>query len=249
MMDMELKNEGKYLNGIISNGKGKEYDNDNHLIYEGGFLNYRRDGEGKEYDNLGRLLFEGQLKNGNKYTGEGYKYINKYIKIKYKYLSGINLNIDNEIIRSDANGVLIENTKNYIKELFEIFYISNYVEEDFIEKKNIIIYKGGYLNGKRHGKGIEYNDKGKIVYEGGFKNGERDGFGSEYNEKYNIVYEGGFKNGKKDGNGKEYNEQGNVIYEGGFNNGKKDGKGIEFNEKGDKIFEGIIKAGKNGMEI
>ena len=32
-----LKNEGKYLNGIISNGKGKEYDNDNHLINEGGF--------------------------------------------------------------------------------------------------------------------------------------------------------------------------------------------------------------------
>jgi len=36
-----------------------------------------------------------------------------------------------------------------------------------------LIYEGEYLNGKRHGKGKEYNCMGDLVYEGEYLNGER----------------------------------------------------------------------------
>ena len=61
----ELLFEGEYLNGK-RNGKGKEYNGyDDKLIFEGKYLNGKRNGKGKEYDFInGVLLFEGEyLKN------------------------------------------------------------------------------------------------------------------------------------------------------------------------------------------
>ena len=39
------------------------------------------------------------------------------------------------------------------------------------------MFEGEYLNGKRHGKGKEYNDKGNIEFEGEYSNGKRQGKG------------------------------------------------------------------------
>ena len=47
--------EGQYLNGK-RNGKGKEYYN-NQLIYEGEYLNGERNGEGKEYKDYKEAIF------------------------------------------------------------------------------------------------------------------------------------------------------------------------------------------------
>ena len=47
-------------------GWGKEYDLDEHLIYEGEYLNGIRNGKGKEYDKEGLIIFEGQFKEGAK---------------------------------------------------------------------------------------------------------------------------------------------------------------------------------------
>ena len=41
------------------NGKGKEYDYNGKLLFEGEYLNGRRNGKGKEYDCNGVLKFEG----------------------------------------------------------------------------------------------------------------------------------------------------------------------------------------------
>ena len=38
-----------------------------------------------------------------------------------------------------------------------------------------------YLNGKRNGKGKEYNNNGEVEFEGEYLNGERNGKGKEYN--------------------------------------------------------------------
>ena len=38
-----------------------------------------------------------------------------------------------------------------------------------------MIFEGEYLNGKRHGKGKEYNYSDKIIYEGDFLDGEKNG--------------------------------------------------------------------------
>ncbi len=55
--------EGEYLNGK-RNGKGKGIKNG--IIFEGEYLNGKRNGKGKEYDSFGKLLFEGEYLNGIK---------------------------------------------------------------------------------------------------------------------------------------------------------------------------------------
>ena len=56
-----------------------------------------------------------------------------------------------------------------------------------------LIFKGYYMNGKRNGKGIEYN--GDIIFEGEYKNEIKNGKGIEYNKK-GILFVGEYVNGK-----------------------------------------------------
>ena len=63
--------EGEYLNGK-RNGKWKEYDYDGKLKFEGEYLNGKRHGKGKEYY-YNRLIFEGEYLNGKRH-GKGKEY-------------------------------------------------------------------------------------------------------------------------------------------------------------------------------
>ena len=38
---------------------------------------------------------------------------------------------------------------------------------------NDLIFEGEYLNGKRNGKGKEYNSEGKLIFEGEYLNGKK----------------------------------------------------------------------------
>ena len=51
------------------NGKVKEYYYNGKLIFEGEYLNGKRNGKGKEYYN-GKLIFEGEYLNGKKMEKE-----------------------------------------------------------------------------------------------------------------------------------------------------------------------------------
>ena len=51
--------EGEYLNGK-RNGKGKEYYRNGKLLFEGEYLNGKRNGKGKEYYDSGKVVFEGE---------------------------------------------------------------------------------------------------------------------------------------------------------------------------------------------
>ena len=93
--------------------------------------------------------------------------------INYKFLSG---------------KIIIFKTKTEIKE---------YQYKDIYHEK-MLTYEGEYLNGKRNGKGKEYD---------------------AYNE--NILYEGEYLNDKRNGNGKEYHDNGRLKYEGEYLNAKK----------------------------
>ena len=64
--------EGEYLN-VKRNGKGKEYNNGG-LSFEGEYLNGKRNGKGKEY-NFGILRFEGEYLNGER-NGKGKEFFN-----------------------------------------------------------------------------------------------------------------------------------------------------------------------------
>ena len=48
------------------NGNVKEYYNNGELIFEGEYLNGKRNGKGKEYDYNGELEFEGEYLNGER---------------------------------------------------------------------------------------------------------------------------------------------------------------------------------------
>ena len=56
---------GKFIVGE-RNGKGKEYDYDHRLLFEGEYKNGKRHGKGKEYYYNGKLRFEGDYLNGKK---------------------------------------------------------------------------------------------------------------------------------------------------------------------------------------
>ena len=46
-----------------------------------------------------------------------------------------------------------------------------------------------YLNGKRNGKGKEYDEFGELIFEGEYLNGQRNGKGKEY-YKGELIFEG-----------------------------------------------------------
>ena len=63
---------GKYkIDGIF--GLGREYKiKTNELIFEGEYLNGKRNGNGKEYYDNEKIKFEGEYKNGLKWNGKEY---------------------------------------------------------------------------------------------------------------------------------------------------------------------------------
>ena len=63
---------------------------------------------------------------------------------------------------------------------------------------------GEYLNGKRNGKGKEYNSFGELDFEGEYLNGRKNGKGKEYYENGKLMFDGEFLNGRRNRNGKIY---------------------------------------------
>ena len=169
----KIKFEGEYLEGKYWKGKYKEYyDIDNHILkFEGEYINGELNGIGKEYNEGGKLIYEGEYLNG-KTIGQGkeyydngiLKYEGEFISLCRKQGKGKLYNIKDELI---FEGEFYENKKwnGYGKEYFN--------EDDENNENNLILkYEGEYHNGKKIGKGKEYNEKGQIISEGIFENGE-----------------------------------------------------------------------------
>ena len=190
-------------------GKGKEYKGKNGiLIYEGEYKNGRRNGKGIEYDEFeGIKIYEGEFKNGKR-NGKGKEYLkNGKICFEGEFKEG-----------KKWTGVGNNNEIN----IYEIKEGKGKVEASDFE--GIIIYKGEYFNGERHGKGGEYFNNEKI-FEGEYLNGKRWN-GISYDNNNNVL--GELKNGKGEKirdiiiyNGKLHE------YEGEYLNGNKNGKGKE----------------------
>ena len=217
--------EGGYLNGR-RNGKGKEYynyENENHnkhLKFEGNYLNGKRHGKGIKYYLNGEIKFKGEYLNGNKWTGNGY---DQYSYDEYKY----QLNNGQGIVKK------FDRRKN-IK--FEGHYLNGKknglgIEYDFLNK--IQIFKGEYLNGKRWN-GFKIDENKNVIFD--LKNGN--GF-IRYGDKYKSRSE--YLNGERNGVTKEYHSTDYFSYlrfEGEYINGKKNGKGKEYDRYRNVIYEG-----------
>ena len=248
-----LKFEGEYLNGK-KNGKGKEYNCYGNLIFEGEYLNgikwsgkgydkqnntiyVLNNGKGyiKEYNDEGDLYFEGELLNGQR-NGKGKEYCNYTLIFEGEYLYSHRLRgkeYSDELCYTVYEGDFLYDKKWNGK---------GYIEND---DDNDIIYE--LKNGT--GKVMEYYENGRLKFEGEYLNGKRNGKGKEYEcEYYSLEFEGEYLNGQKNGKGKEYNIDGNLIFEGEFKNDKRNGKGKEFFYNGNLRSEGEYLDGKwNGL--
>ena len=233
--------------------KGKEYNlynERNIMIYEGEYLNGKRNGKGKEYnDERGHIIFEGEYLNGKR-NGKGKEYfyywyrcsLIKKLLFEGKYLSD-----------KKWDGKIYDYK---VEKEYELKDGKGYIKENISETK--LIFEGEYLEGERNGKGKEYNFNGDVLYEGGYLNGKKHGKGKEYYCNHQMKFEGDYLNGKK-WNGKgydinnnkiyeikngkgylqEYDNDDNLIFEGEYFNGTRNGKGKEYGIdfiKFDKIF-------------
>ena len=106
-LNKELLFEGEYLNGK-RNGKGKEYYYSDTLKFEGEYLNGKRNGKGKEYDRIyGNLVYEGEYLNGKR-NGKGKE---------YDYNFSGNLVFEGEYLNGYKWSGKIYDNHNYITEL------------------------------------------------------------------------------------------------------------------------------------
>ena len=271
--------EGEYLNGK-RNGKGKEYfiNGECELKFEGEYLDGKEwigigyDGKGnivykldnltneinrkiKEYYPDGVLKFEGEYSNGKR-NGQGKEYYhNGQIQFEGIYLNDL---------RWTGKGYRPFGSLNTI--LYELIN-GNGIVKQYNDYSSILEFESEYLNGKRNGKGKEFDNSGTLIFEGEYLNGKKHGKGKEYNcygkllfegeylydfilkGKYYIneklEFEGDFLYNKK-WNGKGYDKNGNIIYE--LINGN--GNVREFYGDGNLIFEGEYLNGKrNGKGI
>ena len=97
---------------------------------------------------------------------------------------------------------------------------------------NLTLFEGEYLNNKRNGKGIEYNNNGPIKFEGEYLKGKRNGKGEEYDVNGISKFEGEYLKGIKI-EGKGYDENYNIIFI-----LEKNGKLKEYYKNGNIKFSG-----------
>ena len=215
-----------------SKTKGKEYDWDGHLLYDGEYLKGERHGKGKEYfpyDN--GIKFEGEFKNGKKWTGKGYD-LNSVLAYEIKAGKG---HLKEYANMSDERLIYDGEYLNGLK---------NGKGKEYNTSNRCLKFEGEFYNGVRQGKGKAYNRYEKLKYEGKFFFGKKwtvkgyepdgktlayeikDGKGfirQYYNSDEKIKYESEYLNGELNGKGKEYYDDydNNIKFEGEFLNGKK----------------------------
>ena len=169
------------------------------LLFEGEYLNDKRNGIGKAYNYDGILLFEGIYLNDIEWIGTIYDNRGEII--------------DN--LKNDINGKGKEYYRNEI--IFDGEYLNgirNGKGKEYYIYHNLL-FKGEYLNDKKwEGKG--YNIIKDEVYE--LKDGK--GLIKEYFIDNTLKFEGQYSNGEKNGNGKEFWNR-KLVFEGLCLNGKR----------------------------
>ena len=219
--------ECKYKNGE-KDGNGKEYDNGK-LIFEGDYKNGKRNGKGKEYHYNDGSIFEGVYLNGER-NGKGKEYYYNILIFEGEYLNGERNGKAKEYYKNGElrfDGYYLYSYKIKGKEYLEgkLEYEGKYLYGDKWEGKGYdkngnIIYELNNGNGKVK----EYNWKGRLIFKGEYKNGKKNGKGKDYEDDKCIFY-GEYLNGYRwEGIGLKIDEQycgdENIIYEYEYLDGK-----------------------------
>ena len=189
------------------NGKGKEYDSEGNLIFEGEYLNDKKEGKGKEYDSIGNLIFEGEYLYDHKKSGKEFHNGNLIYEGEYLF----NKKLNGKIYDIKGNTYEIINGNGKVKE-----YDRQYPE--------LITFDGEFINCKKKGICKEYyttfDGKHHLIFEGEFYDEQKNGKGKEYNEKGELLFEGEYKNGLRwKGKMQYYNSKGEIVFVGDYIDG------------------------------
>ena len=237
---------GEFLMGK-RHGKGREYYDEGRLKFEGEYINGIRHGKGKEYNYKGELIYEGEYLFNYKIKGK--QYINEKLEYEGDYLNGKKWNGKGY----DEKGNIIYELKNGTGKIREYDIFSNlHYEGIYLNlcgdgkefNKDYKIFEGEYCNGKRNGKGKEFNKMGYMIFEGEYRDNKRNGKGKEYKKKSVKKLEPEYFIRKLYRKYKEFNNDNILIFEGEYLNGSRNGKGKEYNENGKLIFEGEYSNGE-----
>ena len=155
----------------------------NYKVLSRRYIIFGENGKGREYNILDNsLIFEGEYKNGKR-NGKGKEY--------YDYFAG-KLKFEGEFLYNKKwNGKGYNENLNIIYELINGTGIVKEYDNGKLE------FEGEYLNGKRNGKGKEYDWDGKLKFEGEYLNGKRNGKGKEYYDNVKLKFEGEYLYGKE----------------------------------------------------
>ena len=200
-----LKFEGYYLNGE-RNGNGKEYNNEEYLIFNGEYKNGKK-WNGNGYDNSYNIVYE--INNGKGYIKE-YDEFHGFLKFEGEFYNG-EKNGKGKVYDYDGNIIFEGEYSNGQRNGKGKKYYNN----------GQLKFEGEYLYNNRR-KGKSYFSSGELEFEGEYLN-KRKYNGKGYDKKGNMIYE------IKNGNGKvrEYDYDDDLIFEGEYLNGKRK-KGIEY---------------------
>ena len=197
-----------YFDGFFDRGsyiKGKIYDPQGNLIYDGEFLN----NQPKEIKNVNlyelnkKLKFTGDLSSG-KYQDFGKLYQNNILLYEGYYKDGL----------YEGNGILYidENTKYEGQ-----FKKGKYNGKGKIIKEKYLYFEGEYLAGKKQGKGIYYYPCKQKYFEVNYENDIIKGEGVKYYDNGAKKIEAIFINSITC-KGKYYNPNNELLYEGEMKN-------------------------------
>ena len=183
------------------------------LLFEGRYINGEK--KGKEYKDK-ELIFDGYYLNDKRWSGK----IKDYRK-EYHFRCGYGRDFEKYGESESKYDIEFKNMKDY--------------------ENNIIKYEGEYIDGKRSGKGKEYDINGKIIFEFDFISGDRRSKRYKYDKAdyYVLKYEGEILEGQRNGKGIEYDDYGRrIIFEGEFLKGYRwNGKYKEYDNKTKIIIE------------
>ena len=172
------------------------------------------------------------------------KYILKFFLSHVNEKKKLNLVKYNKNIQSKIN-INILNYKILSGNYTTIYENNNKRAKIYDEYKDKLIFEGEFSNGKKNGKGKEYDNYERLIFEGEYINGEKNGKGKEYYDNDKIKFEGVYKYGKRNGKGKEYYKDGEVKFEGEYKNGIMY-EGKMYDNKQKKIYE--LKKGKGKVK-
>ena len=218
-----------YLEKGILQGKGKQYDTNGVLTYDGEFLDGKRSGSGEEYEN-GELIYRGEFAY-NAYEGKGEQYAEGLLISTGTYKNG----------KLDGDDCCLYYPNGRMSYRGEFAAGEQTGEGIAYAESGVQCYAGTFQRGIWQGEGTAYNEKGEPCYNGEFRNNQYDGDGILYLDD-GFRLEGSFLQGVQSGDA-VISRNGTVYYEGSAIDEKPHGQGTVYNGLGNVLYSGTLRSG------